>query len=131
MAQVPEKPSLEGLEAKWDARWEADGTFRFDRARDRHEIYSIDTPPPTVTPAFTIAVAGQVRARTLTASAVLTNSSGNFLLDTFMRASSDGGLTWGPEIQLNDVSFDPDLGAGTRFPGPPPTKRTVTVWFPF
>src|SRR5438445_1263024 len=48
MAQVPEKPSLEGLEAKWDARWEADGTFRFDRARDRHEIYSIDTPPPTV-----------------------------------------------------------------------------------
>ena len=48
MAQVPEQPSLDGLEAKWDARWEADGTFRFHRGRRRHEIYSIDTPPPTV-----------------------------------------------------------------------------------
>src|SRR5712691_3763874 len=46
--QVPEKPALEGLEAKWNARWEADGTYRFDRAKSRAEIYSIDTPPPTV-----------------------------------------------------------------------------------
>src|SRR3954447_3104515 len=48
MANVPEKPSLEGLEAKWRARWEAEGTFRFDRTKTRDEIYSIDTPPPTV-----------------------------------------------------------------------------------
>jgi valyl-tRNA synthetase len=45
---VPEKPSLEGLEAKWRARWEEDGTYRFDRTRPRAEVYSIDTPPPTV-----------------------------------------------------------------------------------
>jgi valyl-tRNA synthetase len=45
---VPEKPSHDGLEAKWGARWEADGTYRFDRSRTRDEIYSIDTPPPTV-----------------------------------------------------------------------------------
>jgi valyl-tRNA synthetase len=45
---MPEKPSLVGLEAKWDERWEEQGTFRFDRRRERHEIYSIDTPPPTV-----------------------------------------------------------------------------------
>ena len=45
---VPEKPSLEGLEEKWGARWEADGTHRFDRSKTRAEIYSIDTPPPTV-----------------------------------------------------------------------------------
>ncbi|MCU1380517.1 MAG: valyl-tRNA synthetase, partial [Acidimicrobiales bacterium] len=48
MAEVPEKPSLDGLEAKWSARWEADGTFRFDRTKTRDEVYSIDTPPPTV-----------------------------------------------------------------------------------
>src|SRR5215213_4858515 len=48
MADVPEKPSLEGLEAKWSTRWEADGTFRFDRRKARDEVYSIDTPPPTV-----------------------------------------------------------------------------------
>ena len=46
--QVPEKPALEGLEEKWTARWEADGTYRFDRTRPRDEVYSIDTPPPTV-----------------------------------------------------------------------------------
>ena len=28
--------------------WEADGTFRFDRTTARDEIFSIDTPPPTV-----------------------------------------------------------------------------------
>jgi valyl-tRNA synthetase len=48
MAEVPEKPSLDGLEAKWSARWEADGTFRFDRTKARDEVYAIDTPPPTV-----------------------------------------------------------------------------------
>src|SRR5437868_1848203 len=45
---VPEKPALEGLEAKWTTQWEASGTYRFDRARPRDEVYSIDTPPPTV-----------------------------------------------------------------------------------
>ena len=46
--KLPEKPALEGLEAKWAARWEADAVYRFDRSRSRAEVYSIDTPPPTV-----------------------------------------------------------------------------------
>src|SRR5436305_6118583 len=46
--RVPEKPALEGLEAKWTAAWEQTGVYRFDRRRTRDEIYSIDTPPPTV-----------------------------------------------------------------------------------
>jgi valyl-tRNA synthetase len=45
---LPEKPALEGLEQKWNARWEAEGTYRFDEQRTREEVYSIDTPPPTV-----------------------------------------------------------------------------------
>jgi valyl-tRNA synthetase len=45
---LPDKPALEGLEAKWNARWQAEGTYRFDRSRSRDQIYSIDTPPPTV-----------------------------------------------------------------------------------
>ena len=40
-----------------------------------------------------------------------------------MLRSDDGGLIFGPEVQLNDVAFDPDLGAGARFVGPPPTLR--------
>ncbi len=45
---VPEKPALEGLEDALAARWERDGTYRFDRSKSRPQIYSIDTPPPTV-----------------------------------------------------------------------------------
>jgi valyl-tRNA synthetase len=45
---LPEKPALEGLEAKWSARWQTDGTYRFDRNHTRDQVYSIDTPPPTV-----------------------------------------------------------------------------------
>jgi valyl-tRNA synthetase len=45
---VPEKPALEGLENALAERWEREGTYRFDRTRTRGQIYSIDTPPPTV-----------------------------------------------------------------------------------
>jgi len=45
---LPEKPALEGLEAKWMARWDESGVYRFDRTRQRAAVYSIDTPPPTV-----------------------------------------------------------------------------------
>jgi len=46
--RVPEKPALEGLEAKWETSWEAQGTYRFDRAgATKASIFSIDTPPPT------------------------------------------------------------------------------------
>ncbi|MEX0985386.1 MAG: valine--tRNA ligase [Actinomycetota bacterium] len=44
---VPDEPSLEGLEAAWGERWEADGTYRFDRSKTREQIFAIDTPPPT------------------------------------------------------------------------------------
>src|SRR3954471_2691887 len=45
---VPDKPALEGLEAKWAARWESEGVYRFDRTRSRADVFSVDTPPPTV-----------------------------------------------------------------------------------
>jgi valyl-tRNA synthetase len=46
--RIPTKPSLDGLEEKWRAVWEAAGTYRFDRSKTRSEVFSIDTPPPTV-----------------------------------------------------------------------------------
>ncbi|HEY2430740.1 MAG TPA: valine--tRNA ligase [Acidimicrobiales bacterium] len=48
MSPVPDKPSIDGIEARWSEAWEAQGTYRFDRRRDRSEVYAIDTPPPTV-----------------------------------------------------------------------------------
>jgi valyl-tRNA synthetase len=44
--RVPERASIEGLEAKWSAAWEAAGTYRFDPAAT--EVFAVDTPPPTV-----------------------------------------------------------------------------------
>ncbi len=46
--RVPDKPALEGLEAKWLRTWDETGLYRFDRSRPRDQVYSIDTPPPTV-----------------------------------------------------------------------------------
>ncbi len=48
MRNIPEKPSLDGLEAKWRQRWADEGTYRFDRTKTRDQVFSIDTPPPTV-----------------------------------------------------------------------------------
>jgi valyl-tRNA synthetase len=45
---VPEKPALEGLEARWSQRWKEQDTYAFDRTQPRANVYSIDTPPPTV-----------------------------------------------------------------------------------
>src|SRR4030095_4557918 len=45
---IPDKPGVEGLEAKWISRWETEGPYRFDRHPTRDRLYSIDTPPPTV-----------------------------------------------------------------------------------
>ncbi|MFD5560780.1 valine--tRNA ligase [Kitasatospora griseola] len=45
---VPDKPTLDGLEAKWAPFWDEQGVHVFDRSAPREQVYSIDTPPPTV-----------------------------------------------------------------------------------
>jgi valyl-tRNA synthetase len=45
---LPDKPVLEGLEAKWGRVWADEGTYAFRRPESRDEVFSIDTPPPTV-----------------------------------------------------------------------------------
>jgi valyl-tRNA synthetase len=47
-ARVPEKPTVDGLEARWTRVWEEQGTYLFDRSKTREQVFSIDTPPPTV-----------------------------------------------------------------------------------
>ncbi len=48
MSGVPEKPSLENVEPKWIAAWDQNATYAFDRSATRDNVFSIDTPPPTV-----------------------------------------------------------------------------------
>ena len=47
-AVIPEKVGVEGLEEKWGLVWQNDGVYRFNRGVSREQVYSIDTPPPTV-----------------------------------------------------------------------------------
>ncbi|MFB9334939.1 valine--tRNA ligase [Actinoplanes octamycinicus] len=45
---MPEKITLDGLERKWRQVWAERGTYAFDRSAPRSRVFSIDTPPPTV-----------------------------------------------------------------------------------
>ena len=47
-SRIPDKATVDGLEDRWNAVWERDGVYHFDRTKSREQIYSIDTPPPTV-----------------------------------------------------------------------------------
>ncbi|SDT17486.1 valine--tRNA ligase [Microlunatus soli] len=50
---VPDRPALEGLESKWLENWQSGGVYAFTRpegdpTQAREQVFSIDTPPPTV-----------------------------------------------------------------------------------
>jgi len=47
-SRIPDKPDLAGLEDRWDAVWDETGIFHFDTDTTREQVFSIDTPPPTV-----------------------------------------------------------------------------------
>lgn len=47
-ARIPDKVSLDGLEDRWGAVWRENDTYAFDRTATREQVFSIDTPPPTV-----------------------------------------------------------------------------------
>ena len=47
-ATTPDKVGVEGLEQKWGASWDSSKTYSFDKLAPKSQIFSIDTPPPTV-----------------------------------------------------------------------------------
>ncbi len=122
---VPEKPALEGLEDKWSARWEADGTYRFDRSRPRAEVYSIDTPPPTVSGSLHI---GHVFSYTHTdIIARFQRMRGKAVF--YPMGWDDNGLPTERRVQnYFGVRCDPSLPYDPSF-GPPdkPGKQPVSV----
>lgn len=52
MSNIPEKPNLIGLELKWSSYWGNQKTYSFDSSKSKEDIFSIDTPPPTVSGAL-------------------------------------------------------------------------------
>jgi valyl-tRNA synthetase len=47
---IPEKPSVNGLDDMWARKWADEGVYRFVPVSvgERERVFSIDTPPPTV-----------------------------------------------------------------------------------
>ncbi len=123
--RLPEKPALEGLEARWLPRWEESGVYRFDRSRPRAEVYSIDTPPPTVSGSLHV---GHVFSYTHTdVVARFQRMRGK---DVFYPMGwDDNGLPTERRVQnYYGVRCDPSLPYDPSFTPPPqPPKPPVSV----
>lgn len=48
LSPLPDKVGIDGLEETWLGKWDESGVYAFKGSRDRKAVYSIDTPPPTV-----------------------------------------------------------------------------------
>ncbi|HWC10390.1 MAG TPA: valine--tRNA ligase, partial [Acidimicrobiales bacterium] len=122
---VPEKPSLDGLESKWIARWEAGGTYRFDRSVARDGVYAIDTPPPTVSGSLHI---GHVFSYTHTDTiARFQRMRGREVF--YPMGWDDNGLPTERRVQnYFGVRCDPSLSYDPGFQPPPePPRQPVSV----
>lgn len=123
---MPEKPTLDGLEAVCAARWETEGTYRFDRSRTRDEIYSIDTPPPTVSGSLHV---GHVFSYTHTDTiARFQRMRGREVF--YPMGWDDNGLPTERRVQNHfGVRCDPSIPYDPRFepPARPDAKRQIPV----
>ena len=126
MNNVPEKPVLEGLEATWSARWAEQGTYTFDRSKTRDEIFSIDTPPPTVSGSLHV---GHVFSYTHTdLIARYQRMSGKEVF--YPMGWDDNGLPTERRVQnYFGVRCDPSLPYAVDFapPAEPDAKRQVPI----
>ena len=123
-AAVPDKPSLDGLEEKWDAAWEASGIYRFDATRPRAEVFSIDTPPPTVSGSLHV---GHVFSYTHTdIVARYRRMAGQAVF--YPMGWDDNGLPTERRVQnYYGVRCDPSLPYDPDFSAPPDAGRPSAV----
>nr|WP_026341361.1 valine--tRNA ligase [Actinomadura atramentaria] len=123
---VPAKPALDGLEDKWVRGWDEAGTYRFDRTRPRSEVYSVDTPPPTVSGSLHV---GHVFSYTHTdAVARYHRMRGRAVF--YPMGWDDNGLPTERRVQNHfGVRCDPSLPYDPAFepPAKPDAKRQVPV----
>ena len=123
---VPEQAALEGLEDKWGPIWEERGTYRFDRTRSRDEVYSIDTPPPTVSGSLHV---GHVFSYTHTdLIARYQRMAGKAVF--YPMGWDDNGLPTERRVQnYFGVRCDPSIPYDERFTPPekPDGKRQVAI----
>ena len=123
---VPERPTLEGLEEKWSAAWQSDGTYSFDRSAPRERVFSIDTPPPTVSGSLHV---GHVFSYTHT-DAIARYRRMRGMEVFYPMGWDDNGLPTERRVQNHfgvrcdpSVPYDPDFEA----PEQPSEKEPVSV----
>jgi valyl-tRNA synthetase len=122
---VPDKPALEGLENKWQVRWDVDGAYKFDRTKSRDQMYSIDTPPPTVSGSLHI---GHVFSYTHTdVIARFQRMRGREVF--YPMGWDDNGLPTERRVQnYYGVRCDPSLPYDPNFQPPPePPKQPISI----
>jgi valyl-tRNA synthetase len=125
-SRVPEKPTIDGIEDRWAAVWEQTGAYRFDRTKTRAEIFSIDTPPPTVSGSLHV---GHVFSYTHT-DCIARYQRMRGLEVFYPMGWDDNGLPTERRVQnYFGVRCDPSLPYDPSFepPAKPDEKRQVAV----
>src|SRR4051812_26127070 len=123
--RLPQSVALEGLEAKWTPTWESAGTYRFDRTPARADVYSIDTPPPTVSGSLHV---GHVFSYTHTdVIARFQRMRGKAVF--YPMGWDDNGLPTERRVQIYyGVRCDPSLPYDPSFEPPEkPAKQAISV----
>lgn len=126
---VPEKPTLDKIEARWIANWDRIGVNAFDRNATRDNIFSIDTPPPSVSGSLHM---GQVFSYTHTdAVARFWRMRGKSVF--YPMGWDDNGLPTERRVQnYFGVSCDPTVPFDSNFAPPfngdvPKSHRAVAI----
>ncbi len=123
---VPERPALEGLETVWAGRWKDQQTYAFSRPEAREQVFSIDTPPPTVSGSLHV---GHVFSYTHTdLIARYQRMRGKHVF--YPMGWDDNGLPTERRVQVYyGVRCDPTLPYDPAFtpPAKPDPKRQVSI----
>ena len=125
-ARVPDKPTVDGLEDRWAQVWQEQGTYLFDRTKTREQVFSIDTPPPTVSGTLHV---GHVFSYTHTdVIARFQRMRGREVF--YPMGWDDNGLPTERRVQLDfGVRVDPSLPYDPDFTPPekPDPKKQVPI----
>ena len=123
--QVPGKVTLDGLESRWVSVWEESQIYRFDRSAPAEQIYSIDTPPPTVSGSLHVGSAYSYTHTDLVARFWRMRGKAVF----YPMGWDDNGLPTERRVQnYYGVRCDPSLPYDPEFTPPPkPGDRPVPI----
>jgi valyl-tRNA synthetase len=122
----PDRPTLDGLEDTWSAVWQEQGTYAFDRTRDRADVFAIDTPPPTASGSLHVGHVFSYTHTDLIARFQRMRGKAVFYpmgwddngLPTERRVQNYYGVRCDP-AQPYDAGYEPPADAGNRKSGAP------------